>query len=40
LLTQEERDWLNDYHAQVKRRLSPLVDGAALAWLETRTAAV
>jgi Xaa-Pro aminopeptidase len=40
LLTQEERDWLNDYHAEVKRRLSPLVDGAALAWLETRTAAV
>ena len=40
LLTQEERDWLNDYHTQVKNRLSPLVDGAALAWLETRTAAV
>lgn len=40
LLTQEERDWLNDYHAEVKRRLSPLVEGAALKWLETRTAAV
>ncbi|MGH8419760.1 MAG: aminopeptidase P family protein [Pseudomonas sp.] len=40
LLTKEEREWLNDYHAQVKRRLSPLLEGAALAWLETRTAAV
>jgi len=40
LLTQEERDWLNDYHAQVRKRLSPLVEGAALSWLQTRTAAV
>ena len=40
LLTQEERDWLNDYHAEVKRRLSPLVEGSALRWLEIRTAAV
>ncbi|WP_296181548.1 aminopeptidase P family protein [Pseudomonas sp. UBA1879] len=40
LLTQEEREWLNDYHAQVKRRLSPLLDGPALAWLELRTSPV
>jgi Xaa-Pro aminopeptidase len=40
LLTQEERDWLNDYHAQVKQRLSPLLDGDALGWLGRRTAAV
>ncbi|MDD1969184.1 aminopeptidase P family protein [Pseudomonas putida] len=40
LLTQDEREWLNEYHAEVKRRLSPLVEGAALKWLETRTAAV
>ncbi|MDH0749618.1 aminopeptidase P family protein [Pseudomonas sp. GD03842] len=40
LLTQQERDWLNDYHAQVRRRLSSLVDGDALAWLELRTAAI
>lgn len=40
LLTQEEREWLNDYHAQVRQRLSPLVEGAALAWLNGRTAAV
>jgi Xaa-Pro aminopeptidase len=40
LLTQEERDWLNAYHAEVKARLSPLLEGAPLAWLNTRTAAV
>jgi Xaa-Pro aminopeptidase len=40
LLTQEERKWLNDYHAQVQKRLSPLLDGAALAWLNARTVTV
>ncbi|WP_460122213.1 aminopeptidase P family protein [Pseudomonas sp. S2_C03] len=40
LLTAEEKQWLNDYHAQVRERLSPLVDGAALQWLNTRTAAI
>jgi Xaa-Pro aminopeptidase len=40
LLTQDEREWLNAYHAQVRERLSPLLDGAALAWLNTRTAAI
>lgn len=40
LLTQEEREWLNEYHAQVRQRLSPLVEGAALAWLNGRTEAV
>ncbi|WPO98402.1 aminopeptidase P family protein [Pseudomonas sp. HR96] len=40
LLTQEEREWLNDYHAQVRERLSPLLDGAGLAWLQERTVAV
>ncbi len=40
LLTQDEREWLNDYHTQVKQRLSPLLEGAALAWLDARTAAV
>lgn len=40
LLTVEERAWLNDYHAQVRQRLSPLVQGEALLWLEVRTAAV
>ena len=35
--TQDEIDWLNRYHAVVRERLSPLVSGDALAWLETRT---
>lgn len=40
LLTKEEREWLNEYHAQVRQRLSPLVGGAALSWLNGRTQAV
>ena len=37
LLSTEEIDWLNRYHAEVRRRLSPLVQGVALAWLQART---
>lgn len=40
LLSLEERTWLNDYHAQVCQRLSPLLQGAALEWLRLRTVAV
>jgi Xaa-Pro aminopeptidase len=40
LLRQDEIDWLNGYHAEVRRRLSPHVSGDALRWLETRTAPV
>lgn len=40
LLSVDEREWLNTYHATVRTRLSPLLDGAALAWLDTRTAAI
>lgn len=40
LLTQEEKQWFNAYHAQVRERLSPLLDGAALQWLNARTAAI
>jgi Xaa-Pro aminopeptidase len=40
LLTKEEREWLNEYHAQVRQRLSPLAGGAALSWLNDRTQAV
>jgi Xaa-Pro aminopeptidase len=40
LLSEEERRWLNDYHAQVKERVSPLVEGAALQWLNARTVAI
>lgn len=37
LLRQDERQWLNDYHAEVRARLSPKVNGDALAWLLLRT---
>jgi Xaa-Pro aminopeptidase len=37
LLRADEIDWLDRYHATVRERLSPLVEGDALAWLRTRT---
>ena len=37
LLSQEELDWLNRYHATVRERLEPLLEGAVLAWLHART---
>ncbi|MDM9555748.1 aminopeptidase P family protein [Pseudomonas asiatica] len=38
LLSREELDWLNGYHARVRERLAPLLKDDALAWLEARTA--
>jgi Xaa-Pro aminopeptidase len=40
LLTHEEKQWLNAYHSEVRERLSPLLDGAALSWLNERTVAI
>ena len=40
LLRDDEAAWLNGYHATVRARLAPLVAGAALAWLNTRTEAI
>ncbi len=40
LLTSSERAWLNDYHAQVRGTLQPMLEGAALAWLLKRTEAI
>ena len=37
LLDAAERAWLNGYHADVRARLLPHVDGAARTWLEART---
>lgn len=37
MLSESELDWLNAYHAEVRARLSPLVQGAALDWLERHT---
>ena len=36
LLRADEVEWLNAYHATVLQRLSPLVGGDALAWLQRR----
>jgi Xaa-Pro aminopeptidase len=38
LLEPGEIDWLNAYHRQVRDRVSPLVSGDALTWLERATA--
>ena len=40
LLTAAELAWLNDYHAEVRTKISPLVEGEALAWLEAATAPI
>ena len=40
LLRDDEISWLNDYHATVRQRLAPLVDGAALDWLLRRSEAI
>ncbi len=40
LLTRSELDWLNDYHRQVREKLTPLVDAATAAWLAEATRAL
>lgn len=40
MMTQEELDWLNDYHRMVYDRLSPLLDENERQWLADATAAV
>lgn len=39
-LSKEEMTWLDGYHVEVRRRLTPLLEGAALEWLVQRTAAI
>lgn len=39
-LTEQEVCWLNSYHARVRERLAPLLEGKALAWLLSRTEAI
>jgi Xaa-Pro aminopeptidase len=36
-LSTAERQWLNDYHAEVAMRVAPLLEGAPLQWLRERT---
>ncbi len=33
MLTPDERDWLNRYHAAVLEKIAPLVDEATRSWL-------
>jgi Xaa-Pro aminopeptidase len=40
LLRSDEVQWLNAYHATVRSRLSPLLEGAGLDWLMVRTEAI
>lgn len=40
LLQADEIAWLNGYHAEVRRRLAPLLSGDALTWLLARTEAI
>lgn len=37
LLRDDELQWLNGYHDQVRQRLAPMVSGPARAWLDIRT---
>lgn len=37
LMTQEEIQWVNDYHKKVYARLSPLLDADEKKWLEEKT---
>lgn len=37
LMRADEIAWLNQYHAEVLRRVGPLLTGSALAWLQKRT---
>jgi Xaa-Pro aminopeptidase len=40
LLSEEERHWLNRYHARVRDALSPIVDSETRAWLARVTRAI
>ncbi|SNY76981.1 aminopeptidase P family protein [Enterobacter sp. CC120223-11] len=40
LLSEEEKQWLDDYHQQVRDTLSPLVDSDARPWLFAATAPI
>jgi Xaa-Pro aminopeptidase len=40
ILTDEERAWLNAYHARVRATLAPLVDDETRPWLENATRSI
>jgi Xaa-Pro aminopeptidase len=37
MLSGEEREWLNSYHARVREEIAPMVDGDVRAWLQAAT---
>jgi Xaa-Pro aminopeptidase len=37
MLTDDEREWLNDYHTLVYERLAPLLSSEERAWLREKT---
>jgi Xaa-Pro aminopeptidase len=37
MMSADEIGWLNAYHAEVARRIGPLLGGAAYDWLQQRT---
>jgi Xaa-Pro aminopeptidase len=37
MLTNEETDWLDAYHARVRSSVSPLLDSATAVWLAAAT---
>lgn len=39
-LTKPDRDWLNEYHAEVRRRIAPRLSEAARKWLDEVTAEI
>ena len=40
LLTEQEKAWLNAYHARVREVVAPQVDDATRAWLTEATRAI
>jgi Xaa-Pro aminopeptidase len=40
MLTEEERVWLNAYHARVREALRPMLKQGVLGWLEKATAPI
>jgi len=40
LMTDGELTWLNAYHAEVRAKISPQIDGEAKSWLEAATAPI
>ena len=40
LLTEAERQWLNDYHRRVRETVGPTVDGETRTWLNEATRAI